>query len=190
MNTMHKILLAIVIVTANNDAFTSEQKPTDTTVDKSTSGSTTVTLTAAEKYKAQQLIKKATALELETLEKKQEELSVKLKAAGKNEKDCTEDTELLAIKKAIAAAKIADEKAAADEYVAWEEAKPWLATAYKYAVGVGCGGFLITKFELTGSKATFVKGVSLVTAVAATLFIANKTYEYFFKEEVENEEEL
>ena len=183
MNTMNKILLAIIVATATNQTFTSEAGG-----NKTSSNSIVVTQTPAQKFEEKKLAQKAVDLDIETVDTNIKKLVNDLRDKKLDEKTISLDPELVVLKETAAALKLKKEKVDADLHVAWEEAKPWVATAYKYATGIGLGGFLITKFDLTGNKATFVKGLSFVTAVAVTAFLLDQGYNYFFKEEVENED--
>jgi len=215
MNTINKILLTIIVATATNQTLVpttdtnitaetnaekkpaeqksaeqkpAEQKPAEQKNSDVKSAGDTLQKTPLEKYEKQKLTKKDTALEYETALKEIQEYEQDQVKSGVKEEDRLKDQKLIDLKAKVDALKLADEKANADLNAAWREAKPWTATAYKYAAGICCGGFLITNFNLTGNTATFVKYGSLVTVVLATAFVADKAYNYFFKEEVESED--
>jgi hypothetical protein len=207
MNTINKILLAILVATATNKVFTTEAttNPTNdtntnnkqvsapaagTSDEKKNTDSTVTTQTPAQKLEAEKIVKQATALALSTANEAVVKLENEMKNNKVDEKAISTDPKLVTLKETAATLKIKDEQQEAKVNTAWKEAKPWMATMYKYATGIGLGGFLIANLELTGNKATFIKGLSLVTVVAATAFVANKAYEYLFKEEVENEDEF
>jgi hypothetical protein len=193
MNTMNKILLAIVIATTNHQVFTSEMGATGTVNQnnaKVTTENTSVVVqkTPADILKEQKLITETAALKYQEAEAAVEKYEKTL-AANTTLNESERTAALKNLKSAAATSKIIKEQEEANYNAAWAKADPYYqATFLKYATGIGLGGFLITKLELTGKTATCVKGVSLVSAIAVTAFLLDKGYNYFFKEEVENED--
>jgi hypothetical protein len=195
MNTMNKILLTIIVATATNQTLihttepnTNEPKPAEQKNSNVKGAEDVLQKTPLEKYEKQKLIKRDTALELETALKKIQEYEQEQIKNGIKEEDRLKDRVLIDLKATAIALKLANEKADADLYAAWRDAKPLTEKAYKLGNNIVFGGALITYFGLTGNAATLAKYGSLVTVVLATAFVADKAYNYFFKEEIESED--